>query len=80
MPWRTRQVAASPERSGPWLPLGDVAAANVVAQRDDPGSVLTLCRDLIAFRRRHPEFSAGDYESWPAPEGTWAWWRGIATS
>ena len=60
----------------PWLPLGDVAAANVVAQRDDPGSVLTLCRDLIDFRRRHPEFSAGDYESLPAPEGTWAWARG----
>ena len=37
-------------------------AANVAAQRDDPGSVLTLCRDVIAFRRRHPEFSAGDYE------------------
>ncbi len=60
----------------PWLPLGDVAAANVAAQRDDPDSVLALCRDLIAFRRRHPEFSAGDYASLPAPEGAWAWARG----
>jgi alpha-glucosidase len=60
----------------PWLPLGDVAAANVAAQRDDPDSVLALCRDLIAFRRRYPEFSAGDYASLPAPEGAWAWARG----
>ena len=49
---RSARAAASPTPSRPWLPLGDVAAANVAAQRDDPGSVLTLCRDIIAFRRR----------------------------
>jgi alpha-glucosidase len=36
----------------PWLPLTDPAERNVAAQRDDPGSVLTLYRDLIALRRR----------------------------
>jgi len=60
----------------PWLPLGDVAAANVTAQREDPDSVLALCRELIAFRRARPEFSGGDYVSLPAPEGVWAWARG----
>ena len=43
----------------PWLPLGDVAACSVAAQRHDPESVLVLCRDVIAFRRRHPGFSTG---------------------
>ncbi len=60
----------------PWLPLGDVAAANVAAQRDDPDSVLTLCRDVIAYRRRHPEFAVGEYVSLPTPEGVWAFGRG----
>jgi len=38
--------------------------------------ILALCRELIAFRRRHPEFSAGAYASLPAPERAWAWTRG----
>jgi alpha-glucosidase len=60
----------------PWLPLGDVAAVNVAAQRDDPDSVLTLCRDVIAYRRRHPELAVGEYASLPTPEGVWAFGRG----
>jgi len=60
----------------PWLPLGDVAATNVATQREDPHSVLTLCRDVIAYRRRHPEFIVGEYRSLPAPEGVWAFGRG----
>jgi alpha-glucosidase len=60
----------------PWLPLGDVTAANVLAQRDDPGSVLTLCRDLIAFRRRHPGFSTGDTSTVDTPAAVWAFTRG----
>jgi len=35
----------------PWLPLVDPAASNVEAQRDDPGSMLSLVRKLIALRR-----------------------------
>jgi alpha-glucosidase len=39
----------------PWLPLVDPAARNVADQRDDPGSLLTLYRDLITWRRaQHP--------------------------
>ena len=60
MQWSERPGGGFTDADRPWLPLGDLAAANVAAQRDDPGSVLALCRDLIAFRRRHPAFSAGD--------------------
>ncbi len=35
----------------PWLPLVDPARHNVEAQRDDPDSMLTLVRRLIAVRR-----------------------------
>ena len=49
---------------------------NVAEQRDDPDSVLTLCRDVIAYRRRHPDFAVADYRSLPSPEGVWAFGRG----
>ena len=35
----------------PWLPLVDPAQRNVADQRDDPGSMLSLVRELIALRR-----------------------------
>ncbi len=59
----------------PWLPLGDTAC-NVEDQRADPGSVLTLARDLLALRARTPDLSLGAYSALPAPEGVWAWRRG----
>ena len=34
----------------PWLPVVDPAALNVESQRDDPGSLLSLYRTLIALR------------------------------
>jgi alpha-glucosidase len=60
----------------PWLPLGDHRTRNVEAQRDDPASVLTFTRDLIALRRRLPELRSGAYEQLPAPADVWAWQRG----
>jgi alpha-glucosidase len=63
----------------PWLPLGDAAARNVADQRSDPGSVLSLCRDLIALRRANPELRLGRFEEVPAPPGVWAWRRGPET-
>jgi alpha-glucosidase len=35
----------------PWLPLVEPAVTNVEAQRDDPRSMLSLVRELIALRR-----------------------------
>lgn len=46
----------------PWLPLhGDWQARNVAAQRDDPRSMWTLYRDLLALRRSRAALSVGDW-------------------
>jgi alpha-glucosidase len=61
----------------PWLPLGDHSSRNVAAQREDPGSALALCRDLIALRRKHEDLRRAPYEPLSAPgDGVWAWRRG----
>ena len=56
-------------RDRTWLPIGDTAAHNVAAQREDPGSVLHLVRDLIALRRERADLRGGAYETLPAPGG-----------
>ena len=76
MQWSDRPGGGFTEAERSWLPLGDVATTNVAAQREDRDSILSLCRDAIAFRRRHHEFSAGDGTSLATPEGVWAWTRG----
>jgi alpha-glucosidase len=58
----------------PWLPIGDTSR-NVEAQRDDPGSILTLTRDLISLRRQRGLLT-GAYETIEAPPGVWAFRRG----
>jgi alpha-glucosidase len=51
----------------PWLPIGDdVATVNVAAERDDPGSMLSLYRRLVALRRAEPAFEIGSYRGIPA--------------
>ena len=46
----------------PWLPLSaDAAVRNVDALRDDPTSILTLHRRLLALRRENDALSIGDY-------------------
>jgi alpha-glucosidase len=60
----------------PWLAIGDAAACNVAAQREDPASTLQLVRDLIALRHEREGLRSGAYTSLPAPDGVWAWRRG----
>jgi alpha-glucosidase len=44
----------------PWLPVAaDYPVVNVAAQRDDPRSILTLYRRLMALRRETPALSVG---------------------
>jgi alpha-glucosidase len=62
----------------PWLPLGDVASCNIADQREDPGSVLHLCRDLIELRRERPDLHGGGYVTMDQ-EDVWAWRRGAHT-
>ncbi|HEY3360170.1 MAG TPA: alpha-amylase family glycosyl hydrolase [Polyangia bacterium] len=46
----------------PWLPLAqDADRVNVVTLREDPRSLLTLHRRLLALRRAEPALSVGDY-------------------
>jgi alpha-glucosidase len=77
MPWSPGPGAGftTPE-ARPWLPLSAQPGVSVEEQRADPGSMLVLCRDLIALRRSDTDLSEGGYESLPAPEGLWAFRRG----
>ena len=46
----------------PWLPLApDYREVNVAVESDDPRSMLTLNRRLLAIRRASPALAAGDY-------------------
>ena len=64
----------------PWLPMGDAAARNVADQREDPDSILHLCRDLIGLRRDREDLRSGAYEALETPAGVWAWRRGSTTT
>jgi alpha-glucosidase len=51
----------------PWLPLSDdFVARNVATLANDPHSILTLYRDLLALRRRHPALAIGSYTAVPS--------------
>ena len=65
---------ADPNRNHPGEKF--IVARNVADQREDPGSVLHLVRDLIALRRAEPDLHLGCYATLPAPDGAWAWRRG----
>ena len=61
----------------PWLPIApDADHVNVAGQAEDPDSILTLTRRLIALRREHPVLRLGDFERFgPTPDGTFAFRR-----
>lgn len=51
-----------PANAEPWLPLApDYAQVNVAAQRDDPASILSLVRRLLAYRKETPALFGGRY-------------------
>ena len=80
MQWTEGPGAGFTDGGEPWLPIGDAAAINVAAQREDPGSTLHLVRDLIALRRSREDLRGGAYETVAAPDGAWAWRRGERTA
>ncbi|TMC67562.1 MAG: DUF3459 domain-containing protein [Chloroflexi bacterium] len=60
----------------PWLPLArDCVQRNVAAQRDDPGSLLSLYRRVLALRRSSPALRRGSYRTIAAPRGIFAYAR-----
>ncbi len=67
-PERTPMQWSAAENAGfttgePWLPVAeDFREVNVEAERDDPASMLTLHRLLLALRRAEPALSVGRFE------------------
>ncbi len=78
MHWTDASGAGFTTSEAAWLPLGDLSY-NVASQTSDPGSVLNLCRDLIAARRSTPDLSSGAFSRRRSPEGTWVYQRGEET-
>ena len=59
-----------------WLPLaGDYQTRNVAMQTDEPTSMLNLYRSLLRCRRSNPALLTGSYETFPSPEGCFAYLR-----
>jgi alpha-glucosidase len=77
MQWDATATAGfTAQHVAPWLPVGDNAAVNVASQREDPGSVLGWCRDLLALRRAEASGQIGAYRALPGPAGVWAYQSG----
>jgi alpha-glucosidase len=61
MPWDGSGNAGF-SAAKPWLPLhADWPTRNVARMADEPHSILTLYRQLLAVRRLHPALSIGDF-------------------
>ena len=78
MPWDGGPNAGfCPPGREPWLPLvPDAAARSVAAQRDDPGSLLSLYRRLLALRRSEPDLIDGAYRTLEATDRVLRFARG----
>ncbi len=58
----TRSENAGFTTAEPWLPLNaDWPTRNVARMAEEPHSILTLYRRLLAMRRTHPALSIGDF-------------------
>jgi alpha-glucosidase len=61
----------------PWLPFApDHETVNVEAQREDPDSLLSLYRTLLALRRGEPDLVTGAYRTLDASEDVLRFARG----
>ena len=71
MQWESERSGGSPNAGfttgTPWLPVAaDYTRYNVAAEREDPASMLTLVRRLLALRRSSPALSVGAYTDVPS--------------
>src|ERR1700735_1102936 len=57
----------------PWLPVAPGSVRSVADQQPDPGSVLALCRSLIALRRAELGSGIASYQMLPGPGEQWAY-------
>jgi alpha-glucosidase len=79
MQWDVTASAGFTTSTHPWLPLGDAPSRNVAAQREDPHSVLRLCRDLLALRRAELSGQIAPYAELAVEGGLWAYQTGGLT-
>jgi alpha-glucosidase len=77
MPWDpSPNFGFTTPTAEPWLPFADGdASLDVMSQRDDPRSMLTLTRSLLSVRREHPALATGDYATLDAPADVYAYRR-----
>jgi len=76
MPWDASAHAGF-SSAEPWLPLNtDSAMRNVAVQAGDPGSILTLHRELLRLRRAHEALAIGDFALLEAEGDILAYRRG----
>jgi alpha-glucosidase len=73
MQWDRSALGGFTTAARPWLPVGDAAARNVADQRADPGSMLNLCRDLLALRRAEQAGGIAPYQELAVSGGLWAY-------
>jgi alpha-glucosidase len=74
MPWEAGPGGGFTDAAMPWLPLGDTGGGrNVADQRADPGSVLALCRELLALRRSAMGGQIAGYRRLSGPGPLWAY-------
>jgi len=83
MQWEPGPTAGFSTAPAPdlWLPLNaDRATTNVAVEADDPTSILSLTRQLLALRRRIPAVRSGGYRTIDElPEGVYGYERAIAS-
>ncbi len=72
MPWTPGPGAGfTPADVRPWLPIGANDSRNVANQARDPGSVLSLTRNLLELRHQHLRPGVAIYQELPAPNDQW---------
>ena len=77
MPWDDSPGAGFTEPGvTPWLPMADPPVSTVADQRDDPSSVLSLGRHLLALRRAELGGGLTDFENLVTTGGQWAYRTG----
>ena len=75
MLWSARPYAGF-STTEPWLPISSRATELCVEhQSDDPASILSLYRALLALRRREPVFSQGSYAPFDITDSIFAFER-----
>ena len=60
----------------PWLPVNqDYRVDNIAVGSGEPSSVLNLYRALLRLRSANSALQSGSFETFPTPDGCFAYWR-----